>query len=160
MFLDIKQNIISALYIKLRYFWMNFSVYVFKHLKWMFHLIIITLRFFSADCLFETTEEVHFKMRILLLFSFSSRLSTNIFSTSWHQRVWTFLWTEIKWCFFKSKFLFFFNHFNSTFTSLSINVKLLFCNHFTDSESLRAEFMKSKSWEVVHSCDEFDEFDN
>jgi len=50
---------------------MNFSLYVFKCLKCMFHLIIITLRFFSADYLFETTEEVYFKIRTLSLFFFS-----------------------------------------------------------------------------------------
>jgi len=37
----------------------------------MLHLIIIMLRFFSADYLFEMIEETCFKIKTLLLFFFS-----------------------------------------------------------------------------------------
>jgi len=67
------------------------NIDVFKHSEHMLYLIIIILRFFSADCLFETIKEACLKIKTLSLFSFFSKLSTDISSASWHQKIWTSL---------------------------------------------------------------------
>ena len=134
-------------------------MYVFKHSEHILHLIIITLRFFSADYLFKTTERAHFKVKILLL-SFFSVSSMSILSTPWHQRTWTSHWTEARQYLFKSKFLFFFNHFSSASTSLTISVKLSFCNYSVSDGLLRPSAIESELWWIAYLCNEFNEFND
>jgi hypothetical protein len=104
----------------------------------------------------------------LLLTFMSEELSTSNSLTPWCCSAWIFLWTDVRWCFFKSRFLFFSACFSSLSRPCIVGVKLsvshhIVCNESAEGESSSRESLKLHNFEsdqMNSACDHcFDDVD-